>query len=283
MARSYDGRRLQRTGVLVRTDDYTRYAVRYRSDDLWISGILNVPTGRGPYPVVVMAHGYIDPAIYVRGQGLMREQDWLARRGFAVLHTDYRGHAASDDTGPLDRELRLGYTVDVINAVHAVRRSSMRRLDGARVSLLGRSMGGGVVLNALVTQPGLVDAAVVFASVSSDAVDNFERWTRPERPESVSRIERRFGLPEQNPTFWRQISSRTYVDRITEPVLLHHGTSDDSCPYRWSVRTTRALTNAGVDARLRTYEGEEHAFGPQWPQSMRRTLRFLRSSSEPQA
>ena len=51
------------------------------------------PTGKGPFPAVVLNHGYIEPSIYVTGQGLAREQDYLARAGFVVLHTDYRGHA----------------------------------------------------------------------------------------------------------------------------------------------------------------------------------------------
>ena len=36
------------------------------------------------------------------------------------------------------------------------------------------------------------------------------------------------------------------------------------------------MTAAGVDARLHTYPGEEHAFVPDWPLSMRRTVAFFR-------
>ena len=61
-----------------------------------MSGVLIRPKGRGPFPAIVLNHGYIEPSIYVTGQGLAREQDALARAGFVVLHTDYRGHAASD-------------------------------------------------------------------------------------------------------------------------------------------------------------------------------------------
>ena len=38
-------------------------------------------TGAGPFPAVVLNHGYIEPSIYVTGQGMAREQDWLARAG----------------------------------------------------------------------------------------------------------------------------------------------------------------------------------------------------------
>ncbi len=41
--------------------------------------------------------------------------------------------------------------------------------------------------------------------------------------------------------------------------------------------TTAALEAAGADVRLRTYPGEEHAFGPDWPLSMRRTVAFFRA------
>jgi len=276
MARDYDGRGLRTPQVLARTDAYTRYAVRFRSGHLRISGVMNVPRGgKGPFPVLVLLHGYIDPAVYVTGQGLMREQDYLARHGYVALHVDYRGHAQSDPAPAAETSLRLGYTVDAINAVHAVRRSSLPYLDGARVGLLGRSMGGGVVYNVLTTQPGLVDAAVAFAPVSSDPVDNFERWTAAERPEVARRIVARHGSPADDPEFWRGVSPRTYFDRITEPILVHHGTSDSTCPPRWSRTTVGALRAAGADVRLRWYEGEEHAFGALWPLSMRRTVAFF--------
>lgn len=206
--------------------------------------------------MAILAHGYIDPAIYTTGRGMMREQDYLAREGFAVLHVDYRNHASSDDDPTAERDLRLGYTEDVINAVHAVRRSDDPRLDGERVGLVGRSMGGGVVQNVLVTQPGLVDAAVVFASVSSDTVDNYERWIANDRPEVAARIVRAHGTPEENPTFWAQASPRTYVDRATEPLLILHGTADDTCPPRWARQTAAAFEGAGKAVRLVWFEGK---------------------------
>lgn len=276
--KEYDGRALRLGAVLARTDAYTAYTVTYRSGDLRISGVLDVPRGRGPFPALVLAHGYIDPAYYVNGQGLRREQDWLARAGYVVLHTDYRNHAGSSTDPAAERRMRLGYTVDVVNAVHALRRTDAVPVDDDRVGLLGRSMGGGVVYNVLVAQPGLVDAAVVFAPVSSRAIDNFDRWIRddPGRSALSDFILRRYGGPRDNPRFWREVSPRTYFDRVTEPVLIQHGTADSTCPPRWSRATLRAMTAAGVDARLRTYPGEEHAFIADWPLSMRRTVAFFR-------
>ncbi|TWD73126.1 prolyl oligopeptidase family protein [Kribbella amoyensis] len=273
MAKKYNGGDLRVGRVLARNAAYTRYFVTYRSGALRISGIMNLPTTPGPHPALVLNHGYIDPAIYTNGRGLMREQDYLARRGYVVLHTDYRNHAQSSDDPRSELDLRLGYTEDVINAVHALRTS--QSVDPERIGLLGRSMGGGITYNVLVAQPGLVKAGVVFAPVSSDAVDNFNRWTREDTQVSNA-ILRTYGEPARNPAFWRNLSAINFFGRVTEPLLIHHGASDSTCPIAWSRETLAALKSAGKDATMYTYPGEEHAFGPAWPTSMARTVSFLK-------
>ena len=275
--RRYDGRDLEVGRLLTDAGPYKRYLVSYRSEGLRISGVMNVPDGKGPHPVVVLAHGYIDPDRYQPGQGMRREQDYLARQGYVVLHTDYRGHATSDDDKDVDYELRLPYAVDVINAVLAVKESELGYLDGDRVGLFGRSMGGNVTLNALVAQPGLVDAAVIYASTSSLAADNWETFYDDDRGRSAvnRRIARTYGLPDDSPEFWRAASPRPYFERVTEPIQVHHGTEDDTCPLEWSEATVRALRRAGKDVEFLRYRGEGHTFYSQWTRSIQRTTRFL--------
>ena len=277
MQKEYTGRNLKVGRVLATTSAYTRYFVTYKSGDLTISGVMNVPEGKGPFPALVLNHGYIDPDIYVNGQGLRREQDYLAREGYVVLHTDYRNHAASDDDPNFELGLRLGYTEDVLNAVMALKRSTLPYVDKENIGLLGRSMGGGVTYNAAVVRPDLIKAVVVFAPVSSNVVDNFNRWIRRDGDRRVlaEQIAKKYGSPEDNPTFWRNVSPITFFDRIAVPVVIHHGTSDDSCPIAWSDRTTAALKAAGKDVRYFVYQNEEHAFGPLWPRSMRRTVEYF--------
>ncbi|QLQ10569.1 MAG: prolyl oligopeptidase family serine peptidase [Nocardioidaceae bacterium] len=273
--RPYRGTSLKIGATLTDNADYRESDATFTVNGLSLSGQLLVPQGKGPFPAVVMAHGYIDPAIYTSGRGLTREQDWLARRGYVVLHVDYRNHAWSDKDPDADLELRLGYTEDVIGAALSLRKQKW--VDGDRMAILGRSMGGGVVYNALAARPGLFKAGIAFAPVSSLARENFERWTRPDpgRGGLVARIIDAYGEPSDNPEFWAEASARTFFDRITEPVLIHHGTSDDTCPIRWSRQTHRAMKAVGVDVTLRVYDGEQHAFGPQQEPAMQRTLAFL--------
>lgn len=256
-----------------RTADYRSYDVTYRSQDLRISGVLNVPTGRGPFPAVVLAHGYIDPDIYVRGQGMPRERRQLAAAGYIALHVDYRNHAESDDDPALQRTARLGYSVDVLNAVNALRATDEVPVDDDRIALMGRSMGGGVVYRALEMAPGLVDAGVVFAAVSSDEADNYEQFSGPSPYWDY--VEDRWGSPEDNPGYWTAISADQHFDRVTEPVLMHHGTEDTTCPPRWARHTAREMERAGVDVTLEWYEGEGHTFEAAFDRSMQRTVEFL--------
>ena len=215
-------RRLRRQAV---TDAYERWEVTYPAGDTTVSGILLRPLGRGPFPAVVLNHGYIEPSVYVTGQGLAREQDYLARAGFVVLHTDYRGHAASDPAGELERESRLGYTRDALHAVATLKQ--LPAVDPDRVAMLGRSMGGGVTLNALVAQPGAVRAAVIYASVSSAFTENLDQFTIPNRPAAAQQLADRFGTPRAAPDFYAALPAPTNFDIATKPVLGPHGNADD--------------------------------------------------------
>ena len=284
------GSGLRLGAVRERTATFTSYDVTFASttagrgtEPLRISGVLNVPTGRAPrgdqgWPAVVLAHGFIDPAYYVRGQGMTRERGFLAERGFVALHVDYRNHAESTDDPRIETAVRLGYATDVIAAAQALASSQDVRVDPERVALFGRSMGGGVMLKALAIDPGLFAAGVGWASVSSLEGQNFDQFQRPDAPVAQLRagFRGRHGLPDEDPDFWRGVSPRPHFADITEPVLMVHGRFDDTCPPPWARATQRALTQAGVDSTLEWYD-DGHAFGPAFVAAMDRTVRFLRT------
>jgi dipeptidyl aminopeptidase/acylaminoacyl peptidase len=274
IAATYDGRDLRIRKGLGSNSAYSRHAITYKSGDLTISGIMNKPRGKGPFPVVVLAHGYIDPKVYVTGQGFRREQDWLARNGYVALHIDYRNHAGSDKDPDADLSMRMGYAEDVINAGLAVRNSTLPFIDNNKVALLGRSMGGGVAFQALTIRPGVYDAAITYAATSSNTADNFNKWQRYDSALG-KKIIAKYGSPEKEPEFWRSMSARNYFSRITEPILMFHGTNDDSCDISWARATDAALTAAGKDATLVEYKGAGHYFYGPWNDSITRVDKFL--------
>ena len=173
MQKEFDGRGLKLVRVLEKNNYYTKYYINYKSGNLNISGILDKPNGTGPFPVIITCHGYINTKIYTTGRGLKREQDYFAKRGYIVLHPDYRNHAGSDKDPDANLNLNLGNTEDVINAIYSIKNSGYTFFDKEKVGLLGHSLGGGIGLNIMVSKPDLVQAYVLFAPVSSDYRDNF--------------------------------------------------------------------------------------------------------------
>jgi uncharacterized protein len=81
--------------------------------------------------------------------------------------------------------------------------------------------------------------------VSSLAADNWNQFYRPQPPDCADL--RTAGKSLQ---VWRAASPQRYFDRITEPVLVHHGTQEDTCPIRWSEATVKALYAADKDVTL---------------------------------
>jgi len=275
--KEYDGRDFVIGKTLSDNTAYTQSAITYKSGDLTISGIMNMPKGTPPpggFPVLFLNHGFIDPAIYTTGRGLKREQDYLARRGYVIVHSDYRNHAGSDKDPEADVELRFGYVEDVINGVLAVKQAKLPNVNAEKIGMLGHSMGGGVTLSVLVIKPELVQAAVLFAPVSSDQRENFDRWLS-QRPETAEKILQRFGSPEENPEFWDGISSMTFLSDAEAPVQLHHGTRDESVPVEWSDRLEQMLRDADRQIEYYRYPGEPHEFVSAWPTVMDRTAMFF--------
>lgn len=272
--KEFDGDNLTLGAKLAQTSTYTRYYITYTSGELTISGIMNVPDIAQPLPVLILNHGYIDPAIYTNGRGLKREQDYFANQGYIVIHPDYRNHASSSKVDDDHLSLRLGYTEDVINLVYAVKNSDLDYINKEKIGMLGHSMGGGITQNILVAKPDLIQAAVLYAPVSADYIDNFEKWTRSRTQESNDIIES-YGEPSQDNDFWQNISPINFIDQISAPIMLHHGTADDSVPIEWSEKLNTALTNLNKEITFHIYEDAPHEFIKNWPLFMERSTEFF--------
>ncbi len=280
-----DGSDLVFERVLEQNSSYTRYQISYKSEWLKISGIMNIPKGAWNFPLVILNHGYIDPAIYTLGRGLKREQDYLARNGFTVLHTDYRNHAFSDTdeslqgTGSILRSKK--YWADAINAVLAVQKAKkqwakqLEYVESENIWMLGHSMWGGVTMFALVAAPELIDAAILYAPVHSQEWYNFERWRR----NSLTNTEL-FELQNIHGDLWDKesfidISPQTYFERVEAPVQMYFGTNDSSCPIAWGDDIEKAFQEAGKSFEFIRYTGEGHEFSREFQNFMRGSALFF--------
>ena len=140
---------------------FHRYVVEYPSDGLTVTALANVPFGQGPFPVVVILHGYIPPEVYERGADSLPAADFFAGRGYAAIMPDYRGYAGTAG-GP--NPLRIPYAIDVLNLIESLH--TLDVLDEDRVGVVGHSMGGGAATYVMVLSER-VRAVVLYAPMGA--------------------------------------------------------------------------------------------------------------------
>jgi dienelactone hydrolase len=173
---------------------YTAYLIDYPSDGLTITGVMQIPKGEGPFPVIVMNHGFFSRSIYNSGDGTDRSSAYLAQHGYITLAPDYRSWGESDIGASF---FYSGLVIDVINLINAI--PSIPEADPERVGIWGHSMGGGVTMKVLAVIGGFdtsrdpaknggagdqrdysttanIKAAVLYSTVSADDTDIINRW-----------------------------------------------------------------------------------------------------------
>ena len=114
-----------------------------------------------------------------------------------------------------------------------------------------------------------------------EAADNWNQFYR--RSKDRSRINRRttrtYGWRRLT-EFWRAASPRPYFDRITETVMVLHGTRDDACPICWSEATVKALKLAGKASHSSNTAGRT-TFELQWQRLKGRSPSSTSTSTGP--
>lgn len=157
---SYPGSEIILEQALEPGGNYFRFYASYQSEGLKIYGLLTIPYGEMPppgWPAIVFNHGYIPPEVYRTTERYIAYVDWLAQSGYIVFRIDYRGHDRSEGE-PNGAYGDPGYTVDVLNAVAALKR--FPQVDPERIGMWGHSMGGYLTLRAMVISPD-VKAGVI--------------------------------------------------------------------------------------------------------------------------
>ena len=144
---------------------YKQVLIEYPSDGLRITGVMNIPRGLGPFPVVIIDHGYFKPAEYKTGDGTSRAADAFARRGYLTIAPDYRCYAGSQCGA---NPFYIGYAIDVLNLIAQL--SSLPDADTIRIGIWGHSMGGGITLRVLAVNDSIKVASLYGALTGDDEV-----------------------------------------------------------------------------------------------------------------
>ncbi len=289
-------------------EKYISYLIDYPSDGLTITGVMQVPVGEGPFPVILMNHGFFSRSVFNSGDGTDRSAAYLSEHGYITIASDYRSWGDSDIG---ESFFYSGQVIDVINLMNAI--PSLPQADPNRIGMWGHSMGGGVTIKVLtivgagfprpeLEQPKItIKAAVLYSSVSADFGDIIARWgngcfgdiaegelivgcnSADVVPLDLPlNLQDAYRITAEDAEKLKAVSAIHHLENVTAPIQIHYGMEDgkvlSGTPPKWSVNLTQALRDAGKDVELYQYEGERHSFiGEPWFVFMGRVLRFFDS------
>jgi len=250
--RSYGGGVLQIESLIENDSAFERSLFVYRSEGLNLYGFMNIPNGEGPFPVVIILHGYVHPAEYSALAYSARYADALAKAGYFVLHPNLRGFGASEND---DNPVGIGDTIDILNLIGLVRSqagvpSPLEKADGERIGLWGHSMGGSIALRVLVIDQQ-IEAALLYAPINADEAINLEHF------EFDGRGNPKIDIP---PEVLQGLSPIYYLDRISVPLSIHHGEKDVSVPIEWSRKLCLDLGMLNDEVVCHFYPDQPHTF-----------------------
>lgn len=213
------------------------------TDGTALSGLVVVPDGPGPHPMITYIHG--GPVWAWRSRWSMGYPYslLLARLGFAVFHPNPRG---SSGRGEAFRSAVLGdlggaESDDVLTGVDALVADGVA--DPARLGVFGGSHGG-FMAAWLVTVTDRFRAALPYSPVTDWA------FMRRTTNDSAAQDHLLGGKPGRDPL--------ANADRVTTPCLLVTGSRDLITPAGQGLAFHHALVEAGVEAGYVEYPEEGH-------------------------
>ncbi len=284
-AGEYPGSEITIEEELAPGSNYQRYLTSYRSEGLKIYALLTVPNGSKPetgWPVIVFNHGYIPPAEYRTTERYIAYTDAFSRNGYILFRPDYRGHGNSEGRAEGGYGSNA-YTIDVLNGLSSIR--NYADADPERVGMWGHSMGGHITLRSMVVDKN-IKAGVIWAGVVASYPDLISNWRRrtettvtPSIPSNArrwrDRLQDEFGSPESNPSFWNGISANTFLQDISGPVQLHHGTADTSVPVSFSQNLEKELQAKEKVVEYYEYEADDHNLATNLGVALERSVAFF--------
>lgn len=253
--RTYGGGNIKVTQVMKDDPSFTRYLIRYPSDGLNIYGFANVPKGQGPFPIIIVIHGFVKVSDYQTLDYTTDAADRITQAGYIVVHPNLRNYPPSDNG---DNLFRVGMAVDILNLIALIRSGAgpvelLKSSAPNQIGLWGHSVGGEIILRVL-TVSSDVKAAVLYSSISGDEIKNAQLLS------SISSDPIFQTELNTSPTLLQRISPAYYYKNITTPIQLYHGTADTVVPLAWAQETCNALKDARVQTNCIFYQGEDHTF-----------------------
>ncbi len=219
------------------------------------------------YPVVLQVYAGPGVTTVWNNRRAYFKDQLLADTGFIVVRTDGRGtpRRGRDWERIITRDLitvPLADQVDVLAAVGA----RHPELDMDRVGTVGWSFGGYFSAMAVLLRPDVFKAGIAGAPVTD--------W----RYYDTAYTERYMGLPAENAAAYAATSAVEQAGKLTRPLLMVHGLTDDNVYVVNTLALAEALLRAGKDFDLITLGSTHMVVDPDAEAAlMTRQIEFFRA------
>ncbi|UCD04043.1 MAG: alpha/beta fold hydrolase [Candidatus Woesearchaeota archaeon] len=212
--------------------------------DQELCGLLDIPKGKGPFPVVIICHGF-------KGNKNSPVYAYLAREfskaGLLAFRFDFHGHGESD--GHFE-DITISQEVsDLKCAVEFISKNKLAAKG--KLGLTAHSLGGFIILR-YVAQYNKIKAIVPLSPISDiidfqndlrNQAEDYDGWKKKGHTYFYyARIDRWYRLKY---SFYLDgmKAPRLYseVEKIISPILIFHGKNDASIPIKQSKELAKHL------------------------------------------
>jgi pimeloyl-ACP methyl ester carboxylesterase len=227
----------------------------FPSGNIRLAYTLNVPTGTGPFPAIVMGHGSGYATRYQMGSVASA----FVGAGFAVLRYDKRGVGDSggvyEVAGNVANSERVFPTLadDMLAGVEFLK--TRPAVDPSRIGLFGASQAGWIIPLAASRSPDVKFMILVVGPTVSVGVENYysslvETSPTASLDDAYARSRMYAGPHGFDP--------RPTLESLSTPGLWLLGGVDRSIPTPLTVEVLQSLQDSGRPYRWIVYPGEDH-------------------------
>ena len=241
-----------------------------------VTGLINIPEGNGPFPIVILLRGYVDQSIYQTGVGTKRVGEYLSENGYITLAPDFLGYGGSDIESSNIFEARFQTYTTVLTLLKSIEENPPQgwdnRWDKKNLFIWAHSNGGQIALTILEIT-GANYPTVLWAPVTESFPYSVLYYTN-ESADGGKFIRKELAKFEADYDV-NKYSLTNYLDKINAPIQYHWGTNDDAIASEWRDRFLTKMKALDKEIVNYNHPGADHNMNPLWGDAINKTLEFF--------
>ena len=238
------------------------------------TGVIHIPKGTGPFPIVIMIRGYVDQEIYTSGVGTDSAAKYFAQGNFITISPDFLGYGGSDPESGNVFETRFQTYTTILSLLQSIKEPSFAQVlgdkwDQKNIFIWAHSNGGHIALTTLIIT-GTDYPTTLWAPVTKPFPYNVLYYT--DEAYDGGKLIRKELARFEDVYETDKFSFTNYLGDIKAPIQLHQGAADDAVPVEWN----RKFVADKSDIKYFEYPNTDHNLKPNWNLAMSRDLIFFR-------